>query len=80
MVGMAFNHDQFIGSANYQNLDGLLDWYIAAAQAKLATLEKLARHSPAQARALFQRDPVMRKIYRITNKLDRFKGLARAEE
>ena len=74
-----FNHDAFITNQNYTDLDASLAWYISAVQSKLDVLEKLARHNPIKARALYQRDPVMKKIHRIDRALDRFKSAARAE-
>ena len=76
---MAFNHDNFIASQNYRDLDASLQWYGTDLASKIKTLEALARVNPAKAKALYQRDPVMKKIHRISDLLDQFKNVARAE-
>lgn len=64
---MALNHDQFIATQNYADLDASLDWYIATVGPKFSLLERLASEHPAQARLLYQRDPVMRKLRKISD-------------
>lgn len=74
---MALNHDQFIASANYQQLDALLDWYIATIGPKADLLSRLVQEHPDRAVALYQRDPVLRKLRKIA---DAFRDLMEAFE
>ena len=69
---MAFNHDNFIASQNYLDLDASLQWYIDTVGPKTPVLLKLLDENPTKAKLLYQRDPVLQKLRLITKKMDRF--------
>lgn len=68
---MSFDHDSFIGLAQYGQLDTRLQWYIDTVGPKWQTLERLAKEHPDQAKILFSRDPVLRKLVLIADNLNR---------
>lgn len=69
---MPFNHDDFIASQNYLDLDASLAWWLTEMRPRLRMLQELQEQRPAKFRQLYQSDSVMRKFRRIQRLIDPF--------
>jgi len=75
---MAFNHDNFIASQNYLDLDASLDWYIATVKSKAEFLlllrdqDKRLEDGTSAFKALYDQDPVLRKLRKISRFIEGF--------
>ncbi|KKN09307.1 hypothetical protein LCGC14_1047980 [marine sediment metagenome] len=74
---MSLNHDAFIQTTNYSDLDALLRWYIGTVKPHLDTLRQLAEKDPAKARLLFSRDSVMQNLFKIGDNLSEMRELSK---
>lgn len=72
---MAFNHDNFVASANYGDLNTLLQWYMDTVGPHRPTLRKMADQAPGQLKALYANDPVLRKLRKITDEFGELMGI-----
>lgn len=69
---MPFNHDQFVASQEYQDLDTALAWWLTEMKPRLRMLQELQEQRPAKFRQLYRSDSVMRKFRRIHRLIDPF--------